>query len=401
MSQQHDLESLPRTERIILAIQAMKSDASLSQRRAAAAYNVPETTLRRQRVKPASTNIVHHNASKLQRHEEDTIVQYIRKLDERGFAPTLSYIQEMANQLLAARGGGQTGDKWAYRFIRRRSEIKSQVSRPRDYRRVLCSNPAVISPWFDLVHNVKAKYGILDKDTYNFDKTGFQIGVGGSVKVVTASERRLKPLSVQPGDREWITLIACINAMGWSIPPFFILKAKHHDQAWYHNNPLDWRIGVSKNGWTTNELGLAWLKHFIQHTEARTIGSHRLLIINGHKSHQSLEFQNLYKESKIIALCMPPHASHILQPLDVRCFAPLKRAYKTEINVLANSHINHINKRTFLATFLAVYNKAISKSNILSSFQATSLVPLDPEVVLSKLKVKPRTLTPPAPGPTL
>jgi hypothetical protein len=333
MSQQPDLELLSRAERITLAIEAIKSNASLSQRRAAAVYNVPETTLRRQRAKPASERVTYPNSSRLQRHEEDTIVQYIRKLDERGFAPTLSYVQEMANQLLAAHGGGQAGVNWAYKFIRRRTEIRSQISRPRDHQRVLCSNPAVISPWFDLVRNVKAKYSILDKDTYNFDKTGFQIGVGGSVKVVTASERRLKPLSVQPGDREWITLIACINAIGWSIPPFFILKAKHHDQAWYHNNPLDWRIGVSKNGWTTNELGLAWLKHFIQHTEARTIGSHRLLIINSHKSHQSLEFQNLCEESKIIALCMPPHTSHILQPLDVGCFAPLKRAYKTEINV--------------------------------------------------------------------
>jgi hypothetical protein len=42
---------------------------------------------------------------------------------------------------------------------------------------------------------MKAKYGILDKDTYNFNKTGFQIGLGGSVKVVTASEQRLNPIS--------------------------------------------------------------------------------------------------------------------------------------------------------------------------------------------------------------
>jgi hypothetical protein len=146
MSQQPDLELLSRAERITLAIQAIKSNASLAQRRAAATYNVPETTLQRQRVKPASTHVIHHNASKLQRHEEEAIVQYIRKLDKQGFAPTLSYIQEMANQLLAARNGGQTGINWAYRLIRRRPEIKSQVSRPRDYRRVLCSNPAVISP---------------------------------------------------------------------------------------------------------------------------------------------------------------------------------------------------------------------------------------------------------------
>jgi hypothetical protein len=55
------------------------------------------------------------------------------------------------------------------------------------------------------------------------------MGIRESVKVVTASERRLKPLGVQPGDRKWVTMIAGINAMGWSIPPFLILKAKHHN----------------------------------------------------------------------------------------------------------------------------------------------------------------------------
>jgi len=284
--------------------------------------------------------------------------------------------------------------------VRRKPEIKSQITRQHDHQRVLCSNPAIISPWFDLVRNVKAKYGILDEDTYNFDETGFQIGVGGSVKVVTASERRTKPLGVQPGDREWITLIAGINAMGWSIPPFLILKAKHHDQAWYHNNPKDWRIGVSNNGWTTNELGLAWLQHFIQHTEARTVGSHRLLIIDGHESHQSLAFQDLCGENRIIALCMPPHSSHILQPLDVGCFASLKQAYKKELRGLADSHIHHNGKKAFLASFGPVFDKAFSKDNILSSSRATGLVPYNPEVVISKLEVQPRTPTPPAPGPT-
>jgi hypothetical protein len=45
MSQQPDLELLPREDRIILAIQAMKLDASLSQQRAAAIYNIPQRTL--------------------------------------------------------------------------------------------------------------------------------------------------------------------------------------------------------------------------------------------------------------------------------------------------------------------------------------------------------------------
>jgi hypothetical protein len=74
------------------------------------------------------------------------IVQRIRKLDARGFAPTLNYIRGMANQLLAARSGGEVGEKWARNLIRRKPKIKSQVTRKRDYQRVLCSNLAVISP---------------------------------------------------------------------------------------------------------------------------------------------------------------------------------------------------------------------------------------------------------------
>jgi hypothetical protein len=65
---------------------------------------------------------------------------------------------------------------------------------------------------------------------------------------------------------------------------------------------------------------------------------------------------------------MPLHTSYILQLLNVGCFALLKQAYKKEIRGLVDSYINYINKRAFLATFLAVYNKAILKSNILSSF---------------------------------
>ena len=45
-----------------------------------------------------------------------------------------------------------------------------------------------------------------------------------------------------------------------------------------------------------------------------------------------------------------------------------------------------------------MFDKAFSKDNILSSFRATGLVPYNPEVVLSRLEVKPRTPTPPASG---
>jgi hypothetical protein len=84
---------------------------------------------------------------------------------------------------------------------------------------------------------------------------------------------------------------------------------------------------VLENGWTNNALGLEWLKHFDAHTKARQVGGYQLLILDGHESHLNQDFKDYCLEHKILTLCMPPHSSHILQPLDVVCFSPLKRKY--------------------------------------------------------------------------
>jgi hypothetical protein len=195
-----------------------------------------------------------------------------------------------------------------------------------------------------------------------------------------------------------VTVIAAINAAGWSVPPFLIFAGKYHLSAWYEEAeiPRDWAIAVSDNGWTNNELGADWLKHFDAYTKARTVGARRLLILDGHESHHSLEFQDLCKENNIYTLCMPPHSSHLLQPLDVGCFSPLKRAYSREVESLIRHHINHITKLEFLPAFKIAFDRSFTSANICSAFRGAGLVPLQPETVLSKLDVQLRTPTPPA-----
>jgi hypothetical protein len=99
-------------------------------------------------------------------------------------------------------------------------------------------------------------------------------------------------------------------------------------------------------------------------------------------------------EKKIITLCMPLHSSHLLQPLNVACFSPLKRLYGDEISALAHSHINHINKETFLLAFKAAFSKAFTIENVRAGFRGARLVPYNLEAVLLKLNVRLRTLTP-------
>jgi hypothetical protein len=56
--------------------------------------------------------------------------------------------------------------------------------------------------WFRLVENMRAKYGIVDSDFYNFDETGFTMGMIQATLVITHADRTAKPKAVQPGNRE-------------------------------------------------------------------------------------------------------------------------------------------------------------------------------------------------------
>ena len=117
------------------------------------------------------------------------------------------------------------------------------------------------------------------------------------------------------------------------------------------------------------------------------MGGYLLLIIDGHESHCSIEFQDLCKEKNIILLCMPPHSSYLLQPLNVACFSPLKRKYGDAVSGLARNRTHYISKETFLLAFKAAFKQSITKENIQASFRGASLVPHDPQAVLSKLDV--------------
>ena len=383
--------------RILLAMQAIDKGQIRSVRAAASIYNIPPETLRRRIKGQPSRRDSTPNSRRLSSQEELAIIHYILDLDSRGFSPRPSEVRDMANLLLAERQESPVGVNWVSNFINRRSEIQTKFSRKYDYKRALCEDPQVIEGWFRLVQNVKVKYGILEEDIYNFDEAGFMMGVIATAKVVTSSEARNRPKRAQPGNREWVSIIQGINSTGWTIPPFIIFKAAVHLSAWYEDSvlPCNWVITLSENGWTTNEIGYEWIQHFNKYTKERTIGQYRLLILDGHESHISAQFQQYCKKHNIITLCMPPHSSHLLQPLDVGCFGPLKAAYNRQIENLMRLRINHITKLEFLPAFKEAFNIAFTKQNIKSGFRATGLVPYSPDNVLSHLDLKLKTPTPP------
>ena len=188
------------------------------------------------------------------------------------------------------------------------------------------------------------------------------------------------------------------NSSGWALPPCIIFKGKVHIEGWYQDEalPHDWRIEVSQNGWTTDEIGLRWLQNlFIPATNGRTVGKYRLLILDGHGSHLTPQFDEICCQNDIIPICMPAHSLHLLQPLDVGCFSPLKRAYGRLVENKARLGFNHIDKIDFLEAYPQARVTAFKVESIKNSFAATGLLPFNPERVLGQLNIQLKTPTPP------
>ncbi|KAM4061440.1 DDE superfamily endonuclease [Hirsutella rhossiliensis] len=310
-------QSVPREERVLLAVRAYQQGQFKSTRKAAAAYDV----LNRQYLIDCAMNNL-----KLTATEETALVQWILSMDERGMPPTVAYTRRMANLLLSERGKDPVGENW----------VRKQSTRRYDYQRAKCEDPK----------RSKDEMGILDEDVYNFDETGFQME--------SLQRRESLPVLTQPGNREWVTVIESINCQGWALPAKVIFQGKLHQASWYESGvPDDWHIAVSENGWTSDDLALNWLKEvFDPNTRRRTVGTHRLLILDGHGSHVTPEFDKYCTANSIVVLQMPAHSSHLLQPLDVGCFSPLKTIYGRKVQEKMLAGIHHIDKQDFLPMYL-------------------------------------------------
>ena len=209
------METPHKDRSINLAIQAIQNDPSLSIRSAAKTYKVSYVTLGRRMKGTTPRRDSPPNSAKLTELEEKVILERILDLDSRSCSPRISGVGEMANLLLSARSAPPVGTNWPYRFIARHKELKTRQLRRYDYKRALCEDPGAINAWFSLVRNTIAKYGIADDDIYNFDETGFQMGVISAGMVVTSSERVSNAKLMQPGNREWATVIQGVGGYGF------------------------------------------------------------------------------------------------------------------------------------------------------------------------------------------
>jgi hypothetical protein len=244
----------------IAAIDAHKPGDKPSYRQTAKLFGVDWTTLARHH-----QGLAHSHAGDAQERmllspqQEKYLVEYIEGLSRRGLPPTREMIQNFASVVAK----WEVSELWVTRFLNRNSaQLISKWTVGMDCSRHEANNEEKYRLYFALLHSKMRKYNICPENTYNMDEKGFFVGITTRSKRVfsKASYRRKEVTSaLQDGNREWITLLACICADGSALSPSIIYEGKAGLRESWVREIVAGKHAVfcsnSPSGWTNDDLG--------------------------------------------------------------------------------------------------------------------------------------------------
>ncbi|EGX92365.1 DDE superfamily endonuclease, CENP-B-like protein [Cordyceps militaris CM01] len=370
-------------------LRLLKDGSSLA--KASTACRVPKSTLRGRKQGVDSRKRATQKRQAIPPYWETYLANYVIHQAKIGLAPSHKQIRMLAVRRHAELGYQRPlGKHWLTRFLQRHPEIATTRARPIGLDRATSATPEKISAFFDQLQHPDYS-DIPNSAIWNMDETGLREGLGLNGLVLSRAGRKSTPV-MQPEPGSWITILECVSAARGSIDPVILFKGQLDVWRHWFKEKLDpnsnWSYKTTPKGWTSNSIAIDWLtKHFDPLTRPADPSQKRLLILDGHGSHCQLHFMWLAFQSNIMLLYLPAHTSHILQPLDMGLFAPLKRKYRSAYSSLAQGMELANQKALFIDAYAIARASAFTPENVRGGWRGTGIRPINASVPLSHVLV--------------
>lgn len=337
---------------------------------------------------------------------EQKLVAYIIEMQELGFGLTVNQIRKLAFSLAEAKNPkhcfstdkGFAGWNWWVSF-KQRYGLSLRTPENLSAGRASCSNPAILADFYEKLEKTLVEHDLLESPDkiWNCDETGLMF-VNKPSKIVSKIGKQYVYNRTYAEKGTTTTVLAAINASGCFLPPMTIFKGVRNIPELSSGSLPNSLTRLSPKGWINADLFLEWLVFFSKNIPpARPV----LLIMDSHASHVSPNVLAYAQSNKIILFTMPAHTSHILQPLDVGVFRPLKAAWRAELQKYKTQHPSSVPTRFDFHKFLTpAYERSFTSSNIRAGFEKTGIYPLNktavcPEAIApSRLTDKPLPVEP-------
>ena len=283
---------------------------------------------------------------------------------------------------------------WAKYFLKRYTNIRVQKAVNLSIARAMAANEPNIRHWFVEYNQVLKDLNIQSPEyIWSGDETGIQTVPKEERYLGEVNEPLYSQVAVEQGDTS--TILSFVNAIGCVCPPTIIHKGQRVQRNWVDGMPANMKLAATSKGYITkekfHEYGIRFVKYL---SDIGRLDQTHLLIIDSHKSHvYNMAFFDEMRENNIHVMAIPPHTSHILQPLDSTPFAQFKRNWQNRLldlnsannaKILANSH--------FFEVFLPAWRESMTVAKIQSGFRKTGVFPVDMGAI-PKAKYAPSQVT--------
>ena len=354
---------------------------------------VPTSSLYHRSYGRPTRSEAHSSQQRLHDDQEKELESWVQHLARCRRPATLHQLRNWGTYILQRSDPGATrlGYRWSVKFRQRHPHLALRYKKNVDTVRVAFEdNLDLADEYFGKIREVIYRHKIKPQNQWNMDEKGFARGkaMGGHVLV---DVRDPKILIAHSGQREWASVIECIGVCGRTIPPWIIFKSQQLHHEWADHVPAgeDWHFCTSPKGWSDNDVGRRWIRFFEEQTRPADTNEWRLLVCDGHDSHQSAGLIDFCLTHRIAVFHIPPHSSHITQPLDVGCFSSLAQHYSDEVRAICDTGVAQITKRDFIRLYSQARDLAFTRSNLTSAWRKTGLWPLDPSQVTDRCRRRP------------
>jgi hypothetical protein len=283
------------------------------------------------------------------------------------------------------------GYDWYYAFMRRNSHIvEMRTETPLETCRAKLTKEKT-DKWYSSFREFLSLKGLIDKPTriWNADETGFSMGsTSGKVIGPTRAEHPTQVPHLSGGhSKQRLTVMFCGSADGTMMPPFFVYpepKPRGYNPmtgALYGSD-----IAYTKKGWMDAPTFEKFLDHFHKYAgEERPV----LLLIDSVSSHISSTAFELASKRGIELYRIVVNATHLMQPLDVGVFGPLKQRWHQVVRThTRNSPGTPISKENFAEKLKEAFLLFYKPLTIINAFRSSGIYPVDSNVI-TKEQVKP------------
>lgn len=372
------------SRKISVAVDAVVKGMSI--RRAAEEYSLPKSTLHDYTSGRTEMGSTSGPPRYLSETEEEELVCFVLGCASVGYARSKSQIISMVQDVMQvklgdqARGSVKVTSGWFASFCKRHPQLTVRCTEKLPHYRFAATSTAVLDTYFDLLEQTLDQNDLLNSPSriFNCDESG--IPLDPTPPKVIVSKGTKHPRCVTTGDKAQITVLACCNAAGQVLPPFVIFDRKTLKAEMAVGEVPETMYGLSDNGWIDSDLFEQWFKHhFLAYAPPiRPI----LLLLDGHSTHYQPGVIRMAAKEQVILFCLPPHSSHLTQPLDKGCFSPLKRYWREECKKYLVDHPGRVMTRfQFSRIFSAAWFKGMTSQNVIAGFKTTGVFPLDRLVV--------------------